>query len=208
MGIVTTDHEMYDLSAYSQYWRMPGKGKLYIDSPEEDRLAFWMTTKTKGSQVDRTFHTQANVRVEWHELNQLRNWSSAGGRTSWDRIQQHVSRPERQLRSFRRKGAAGAQVAKGAAAAPFGALTQCPGTECGQFHPISVARAAHSIPAGTDSYQTIATSNYSLEELRLADYQQRKHKGAAAGATAGGGFGSPPAKGTVQTWTDHRVSVS
>jgi len=33
-----------------------------------------------------------------------------------------------------------------------------------------------TIPAGTDSYQTIATTEFSPDEMRMADYQQGKHK--------------------------------
>ncbi len=94
-----------------------------------------------------------------------------------------------------------------AGAGAFGTPTQCPGTQRGQFQPAPVQRAAQgSTPAGTDSYQTIvaALPNFSPEELRMADYQQGKHKGAAgapaagafgAAASTGGAFGAPAATG-------------
>ncbi len=53
-------------------------------------------------------------------------------------------------------------------------LRQCLGRQRGQFQPALIARAAQgSIPAGTDFYQTVATGNFSIEELRLADYQKQ-----------------------------------
>lgn len=92
-------------------------------------------------------------------------------------------------------GAFGASTGGGfGAPGAFGAQAQCPGTQRGQFQPAPVQRAQQgSTPAGTDSYQTIATGNFSPEELRMADYQQGKHKG--AGAPAAGAFGAAASTG-------------
>ena len=108
------------------------------------------------------------------------------------------------------------------AALPFGTLSQCPGTQQGQFQPAPVARTAQgSTPAGTDSYQTIATGNFSPEELRLADYQNQREKAPAqaprqaaadisastpdlivSGLGARWNFGNTDAHGSPQVSTD------
>lgn len=124
MSIVTTDEfglqlgktstPSFVVSAcpgpYPWHWALHKKC-YYLDTPEEDRLAFLMMARASASspnsqeKADRYSRKEA---IHWHNLNLVPDWSSdRHGCTSWDRIQEQLpSEPRmaaRRVRAFRRK---------------------------------------------------------------------------------------------------------
>ena len=84
---------------YPWYWALQKK-RYYLDTPEEDRLAFLMMAQASApspkfqQQTDRYTYDQA---IRWHNLNLVPDWScSRDGCTSWDRIQDIIETQDQQ----------------------------------------------------------------------------------------------------------------